>query len=185
MRSDVDPKTRLADGNAMFRRTMDPSLLSRLAETHEPFVAILTCSDARVDPVKVFNLSLGDAFVVRTAGNTVTDPTVLGSLEYAVECLEVKAIVVLGHSDCGAVRAVYGCRDPCSLDRALDEIECAKSKLDESRARDPVAVAESNVRMQLRRLEDNSTVVRDAVAKGRLELIGAMLDLGTGTVRFI
>ena len=185
MRSKMDPKTRLADGNAMFRRTMDPSLLSRLAKAHEPFVAIVTCSDARVDPAKVFNLSLGDAFVVRTAGNTISDPTVIGSIEYAVKCLEVKAVVIMGHTDCGAVKATYSCREPDNLDNALGEIECAKSKLDESKARDASVVAEQNVRMQLRKLEDTSTVVRSAVSKGKLEMIGAMLDLETGTVRFI
>jgi carbonic anhydrase len=101
MRENLDPKARLVDGNAAFRRMTDSAFLARLIESHEPFIAILTCSDARVDPAKAFNLSLGDAFVVRTAGNTASDPCVIGSLEYAVDCLEVKALLVLGHTDCG------------------------------------------------------------------------------------
>lgn len=185
MRTSLDPKNRLVDGNAMFRRTLDPALLRRMSETHEPFVAVLTCSDARADPVKVFNLSLGDAFVVRTAGNTANDPTVIGSLEYAVKHLKVRMILVMGHSDCGAVKATYGCRDPGNLDGALASIDCAKSKLDNSKAKDFVAVAEGNVRLQLRKLEDTSSIIRDAVSRGELELCGAMLDLATGAVRFI
>jgi carbonic anhydrase len=185
MRENLDSKTRLADGNAMFRRVTDPALLSRLSKSHEPFIAILTCSDARVDPAKVFNLSLGDAFVVRTAGNTATDPSVIGSLEYAVDCLEVKALLVLGHTECGAIKASYECADPGSLDGVLRDIESAKSKLGCAEAKDSNLVAECNVRLQLRKLEDTSTIIRDAVARERLMLYGAVLDIETGAVRFI
>ncbi|HIH01413.1 TPA: carbonic anhydrase [Thermoplasmata archaeon] len=185
MRENLDSKTRLMDGNAMFRRTTDPSLLARLSKAHEPFIAILTCSDARVDPAKVFNLSLGDAFVVRAAGNTATDPSVIGSLEYAVDCLEVKALLVLGHTECGAIKASYECVEPGNLDGVLRDVESAKSKLDPTEARDPGLVAESNVRLQLRKLEDTSTIIRDAVARGKLTMYGAVLDIGTGAVRFI
>lgn len=185
MRENLVPKTRLVDGNAMFRRETDPSLLERLEKSHEPFIAILTCSDARVDPAKVFNLSLGDAFVVRTAGNTACDPSVLGSLEYAVERLDVKAVMVLGHTDCGTIKATYECESPGNLEGALRDIECAKSRLSCAEAKDPALVAESNVRLQLRKIEDTSAVIRDAVACGRLALYGAVLDIGTGAVTFI
>jgi len=185
MRENLDPKTRLMNGNAMFRRMTDSELLTRLTKAHEPFIAILTCSDARVDPAKVFNLSLGDAFVVRTAGNTVSDRSVLGSLEYAVDCLEVKALLVLGHTECGAVKATYECVDPGNLDGVLKDIECAKSKLDPADAKDLALVAESNVRLQLRTLEDTSTLIRDAMTRGKLVMFGAVLDIGTGAVKFI
>ena len=185
MRENLDSKTRLMDGNAMFRRLTDSALLARLSKSHEPFIAILTCSDARVDPAKAFNLSLGDAFVVRTAGNTVTDPSVIGSLEYAVDCLEVKAIMVLGHTECGAIKSSYECTEPGNLDGVLRDIESAKSKLSCAESKDPALVAESNVRMQLRKLEDTSTIIRDAVARGKLTMYGAVLDIGTGAVRFI
>ena len=185
MRENLDSKTRLMDGNAVFRRLTDPTLLARLGKSHEPFIAILTCSDARVDPAKVFNLSLGDAFVVRTAGNTATDPSVIGSLEYAVGCLEVKALIVLGHSECGLVKACYECTEPGDLDGVLRDIESAKSRLSPTEAKDPGLVAESNVRLQLRKLEDTSTIIRDAVVRGKLTMYGAVLDIGTGAVRFI
>ncbi len=181
----MDPKTRLTDGNAMFRRMTDPEQLSCLSKAHEPFIAILTCSDARVDPAKVFNLSLGDAFVVRVAGNTVSDPGVLGSLEYAVDCLEVGALLVLGHTECGAIRETYECADHGNLEETLKNIECAKSRLGSADAKNHALVAESNIRLQLRRLEDTSTVIRDAMTRGKLEMFGAVLDVGTGAVKFI
>jgi carbonic anhydrase len=185
MRENLDPKARLVDGNAAFRRMTDSAFLARLIESHEPFIAILTCSDARVDPAKAFNLSLGDAFVVRTAGNTASDPCVIGSLEYAVDCLEVKALLVLGHTDCGAVKASYECVDAGALEGVRRDIECAKSRLDCAEAKDSSLVAESNVRLQLRKLEDTSAVIRDAVALGKLTMYGAILDIGTGMVKFI
>jgi carbonic anhydrase len=185
MRENLDPKARLMDGNAMFRRVTDPALLARLRESQEPFIAILTCCDARVDPAKVFNLSLGDAFVVRVSGNTASDPCVVGSLEYAVGCLEVRALMVLGHTDCGAIKTSYECADAGNLEGVLKDIECAKSKLDFAEAKDPSLVAESNVRLQLRKLEDTSIVIRDAVTRGKLVMYGAVLDIGTGMVRFI
>lgn len=185
MREGSDAKKRLVDGNATFRKMNSPSVLSRLAESHEPFLAILTCSDARVDPVKVFSLSLGDAFVVQTAGNTASDPTVIGSLEYAVECLEVKALVVLGHSDCGAIKASYESAELGNLDAVLRDIECAKSKLSSDEARSADAVAASNARIQMRRLENLSTVIGDAASRGSLEIFGAVLDIRTGTVKFV
>ncbi len=185
MRENLDPKTRLLDGNATYRRTTDPVLLDRLSKSHEPFIAILACSDARVDPAKVFSLSMGDAFVVRTAGNTASDPCVIGSLEYAVRCLEVKALLVLGHSDCGAIKATYECESPGNLEGALKDIECAKARLSCAEAKNTTLVAEGNVRLQLRKLEDTSPVIREAVAKGVLVMYGAVLDIGSGAVRFI
>ena len=175
----------MTDGNIMFRKSVDPSLLARLFRKQDPFVAILTCSDSRVSPEKVFSLSLGDAFVVRVAGNSASDPAVLGSLEYAVAHLGVKAIVVVGHTDCGAVKAAIDGEDPMNLSRVMRDIERARSKTPVDMANNPDAVAESNVRLQLRMLEDSSKVIMDAVSSDRLALVGAMLDLTTGTVRFV
>jgi carbonic anhydrase len=185
MREDIDPKTRLVDGNATFRRVTDPTVLSHLSKSHEPFVAILTCSDARIDPAKVFSLSLGDAFVVRTAGNTATDQCVVGSLEYAVSELHVTALLVLGHTGCGAIKATYDCCEQGNLEGVFREIESAKSRLGVSESKDPTAVAASNVRMVLRKLVDTSVTIRDAVAQDRLEMLGAVLDIGNGNVEFI
>lgn len=185
MDSNTDIKDRLVSGNNMFRKSMDPAFIARLSKKHEPFVAILACSDSRVSPEKVFDLSLGDAFVVRVAGNRASDSVVLGSLEYAVSRLNVKALLVLGHTSCGAVNAVLENEDPGNLMHAMQDIGRARYKTPTDQTSSPDSVAESNVRLQLRMLEVNSRVIMDAVNGGKLTLLGAMLDLSTGTVSFV
>lgn len=183
--SRLDPRTRLADGNAMFLKSVPPTVLANLVKGQHPFVAVLTCSDSRVSPVSVFNLSLGEAFVVRVAGNCAADPTVLGSLEYAVSHLKVRAIMVLGHTHCGAVRESCSCVDHGNLEPVIRDIERARARLSAEAARDEDMVAESNVMIQMRRLLDLSPVIRAEVESGKVDMIGAMFDLATGKVRFV
>ncbi len=128
MDATMDGKKRLIDGNAMFRKSIDPGLLARLSKKQEPFVAILTCSDSRVSPVKIFNLSLGEAFVVRVAGNSASDQSALGSLEYAVDHLHVKYLLVLGHTGCGAVRAMVEGEFLPNLRPVMKDLERARFK---------------------------------------------------------
>jgi carbonic anhydrase len=182
----IDGMRRLVDGNAVFRKSVDASLLKRLnTRTQEPFAAVLTCSDSRVSPVKVFNLSLGEVFEVRVVGNSASDPSVLGSLEYAVEHLHTKHLIVLGHTGCGAVRASMDGTAPENLKSVMRDMERARYKNPMDRQEDVDLTAENNVRLQLRMISDNSRIIADAVASGRLELHGAMYDLATGGVRFI
>ena len=185
MASTIEGKKRLVDGNAMYRKNVDPSVLSRLAGKQEPFLAVLGCSDSRVPPSKIFNLSLGDAFVVRVAGNSACDPSVVGSLEYAVKHLRVKVLVVLGHTGCGAVKAAMECSDMENLDGVLGDIDAARTKVKGGSSSDPDAIAEMNVRLQLRRIMDGSKVISDAVRDDRLEIYGVMYELATGKIRFI
>lgn len=100
---------RLAEGNESFRtglfaREMQCGHCQELLQGQHPFAAILCCSDSRVPPELLFGQGLGELFVVRNAGS-VLDDVVVGSLEYAVEHLGVRLIVVLGHEKCGAVTA--------------------------------------------------------------------------------
>lgn len=180
-----DKKGRLAEGNAAFRKATDPSLLSNLSRGQQPWLAVLTCSDSRVVPERIFNLSIGDAFVVRVAGNTASDAQVLGSMEYAVERLHVRDMVVLGHTGCGAVKVAMEGKDTGNLWSVIRDIDRAKMKVPTELDTNPDAIAESNVRLQVRMLEDNSFVIRGAMEKGQLALYGAMYDLKSGAVRFI
>lgn len=181
-----DAKKRLMDGNAIFRRSVDPALLARMnSRAQEPFVAILSCSDSRVEPCKIFNLSMGDAFVVRAVGNCATDPLILGSLEYAVEHLHVRMVLVLGHTGCGAVRAMLDGSAPEGLDKVMSAMEQARDKIPPDKSRDVDAIAESNVRVQLRIIEDSSVPIARAVSKDTLLLVGAIYDLATGNVKFL
>src|SRR5947209_7883859 len=107
-----DALKRLLDGNARFvagksAELNGSQLIERraaLAKDQKPFAVIVSCSDSRVPPELVFNVGLGDVFVIRTAGEVV-DAVALGSIEYAVEHLGSSLIVVLGHQQCGAVAA--------------------------------------------------------------------------------
>lgn len=180
-----DVKRRLTDGNRAFSRSADPCMLASLAKKQEPFVAILACSDSRVDPEKVFNLSLGSAFVVRAAGNCACDDTVLGSLEYAVAHLGVKAVVVMGHTGCGAVKTSCSCCDVTNLKGVMADLDAAKAAVGGVDAKDLDKVSESNVRVQVSRLVNCSPVIGEAVRKGEVAVYGAMFDIASGVARFV
>ena len=173
------------EGNKFFRNSPDLAVMKRLATKQEPFVAILACADSRVNPEKVLGLSLGDAFVVRVAGNTRSDPSVLESLEYAVEHLNARAVVVFGHTDCGVAKAVVDDGACDELGSMYKDMCMAKSKLPSAKSRDPDAISEANVRLQMRTLLDQSCVIREAVDSGKLSILGAMLELSTGMVKFL
>src|SRR5262249_18275080 len=104
---------RLKDGNLRFasgklqREHQDLRRVKELAAGQHPFATILGCSDSRVGPEVVFDRGLGDVFIARVAGNVVSTE-VLGSIEYAALHLHTKLFVVLGHEDCGAVKAALG-----------------------------------------------------------------------------
>ncbi len=181
----MDIRKRLTDGNSVYRKNTDHALISEVATRTEPAMAILSCSDCRVVPEKLFNLSIGDAFVVRIAGNSASEPSVIGSLEYAVESLRVPALVVLGHTGCGAVKATIEGNFPEGLSRVARDIDLARSKLCGYATNGVNEVAEANVRHQMRQIVGNSQVIGKAVASGRLTVLGAMYDLPTGSVRIL
>lgn len=178
-------RKRLEEGNAEFSKATEPLLLKRLSSKHSPLIATLSCADARVHPGRVFNLSTGDSFDVRVAGNSASEGIVLASLEYAVMHLGVKALVVLGHTQCGAAMVAAECEREGMLEVISSDMVRAKALLPPDKRGDPDSIAEANVRLQLRLLQDNSQVIRQAVRSERLALMGAMLELSTGEVRFI
>ena len=185
MNGNTNATKRLEDGNVYFKKNTDSSFLARLSQKQEPSVVIPTCSDSRVVPEKIFNLSLGDAFIVQVVGNSASEPSVLGSLEYAVGNLHVRVLLVLGHSGCGAVRAVIAGGGLDNFSKVLRDINRARDKVPEGQANNLDAVAESNVRLQIRLIEDSSAVIMNAVNKGQLTIVGAMYDMATGAVRFL
>lgn len=186
MKGSGEIRAKLAKGNSVYVKSADRSLLTALAANGQaPGVAVLTCSDSRVVPEKVFDLSLGEAFVVRIPGNCVSDRSVLGSIEYAVNHLGVQAVVVLGHTDCGAVKGALSCSCGEGLSSVAAEINRARSGLAKERMSDVAAIARENVSLQLSSLMERSPVIRDAVGSGRIELIGAMYDLSSGEVDFL
>jgi carbonic anhydrase len=161
------------------------SLRHKLASGQSPKAIILACSDSRVGPELIFDQSLGDLFVVRTAGN-VADAVALGSIEYAVEHLHSPLLVVLGHQKCGAVNAACsGEKMPSSnLDAIVEKISPAVNQAKSyANSNDLVESAiKENVHQSASDLLANSEIIRNAVKSGKLTVIEAEYELEAGQV---
>jgi carbonic anhydrase len=153
-------------------------LKEQTAEKQEPFAAVLACADSRVPVELVFDQTIGQIFVTRLAGNIVT-PEIIGSLEYGVAVLGVKAILVLGHSNCGAVKAAMKTEDvPGQISVLYSHIRPA---VDQSSGNVDKAI-EINARLQSELLRTASTVVGKATKAGTLKVAAGVYDLATGKV---
>lgn len=186
----------LADGNARFAagQSLNCDLLGQMTATAEkqtPFACVLACIDSRSGPELIFDQQIGDIFVARVAGNLATTE-VIGSFEYATKVAGAKAIVVLGHNHCGAVKgAVDKAQVGDNLTALLDEIEpaVAATPLEGERSSHNhhfvEAVAETNVRMAVAALTEKSAVIKELVGAGSVKVIGALYDIETGKVTFL
>jgi carbonic anhydrase len=162
----------------------DASRRAALVNTQHPFAVIFGCSDSRLAAEIIFDLGLGDAFVVRTAGHVI-DNTVLGSLEYSIEYLQVPLIVVLGHDSCGAVTATKGAVEsgemPVGFIRDLVEritpSVLTSLRHDEHEVNDMVV---EHVKQTAARLAENSPIIAAAVAQQRTAVVGLAYRLEEG-----
>ena len=157
----------------------------QLQDHQNPPITVLSCADSRVPPEIVFNQTLGTLFVVRVAGNT-PDTFDLASIEFAVANGFTSLIVVLGHENCGAVKAAMGADDPPtpSLLALVQRIRASlpSAKWDE---KDPAALktaTQANARAAASLLTAQSKVIRDAVLSGRVKIVPAYYDLDAGVV---
>ena len=181
---------RLREGNKRFvagtssHPNQDASRRSSLVENQHPFAVIFGCADSRLAAEIIFDLGLGDAFVVRTAGQVIDD-AVLGSLEYSVSELDVPLIVVLGHDSCGAVTATKNAVEtgqmPVGFIRSLVE-RITPSVLTSLRNNqtDVNDMVVENVKQTSQRLVDSSRVISGAVDSGRTAVIGLAYRLAEG-----
>lgn len=187
---------RLKEGNARFvageppRARADTDSLRQAAKGQKPFASILACSDSRVPVEFVFDQGVGDLFVVRTAGNTAGGHEV-ASLAFAVSALKTPVVIVMGHTDCGAIRAAV-CPDRSidELSPITEEIRPAADRVPGADRIDPDqsvidAVARSHVGDVIQLLLDRSRVIREAVADGSCSVVGALYHTTTGRVDFI
>jgi len=175
----------LIDGNRRFAANRLTSiehdlavLKAHTAEKQAPFAAVLACADSRVPVELVFDQTIGQLFVARVAGNIVT-PEIIASLEYGVAVLGVSALLVLGHTNCGAVKAAM------KADEVPGQISALYLPLRTAVERsggDVTKAIETNARVQADLLRTSSTVIRDAVKAGRLEVVAGVYDLATGNV---
>jgi carbonic anhydrase len=160
------------------------ALRHKLTSGQNPNVIILSCSDSRVSPELVFDQSLGDLFVVRTAGN-VADPVALGSIEYAISHIHSPLLVVMGHQQCGAVAAACsGDKMPTTnLDAIVDKIDPAVKKAKSTNPADLIeAAVKENVHQSASDLVANSSIIREAVRGGKLKIVEAEYELDSGKV---
>ena len=160
------------------------------AEGQAPIAAIVSCSDSRVVPDLVFDQSPGSLFVVRLAGNIVDDDA-YASLEYAVKFLGAPLIMVVGHSNCGAVAAAIKvvterAEMPGHLPGLIKAIEPAVIAAHGRHPSDLLAVAiEENVRHSLKQLIADAPIIADALAEKTVALSGGVYDIATGKVKLI
>jgi len=184
-------RQKLIDGN---KRYVDAKLShpdqtaqrrTEVAKGQHPFAAIVSCSDSRVPPEIIFDQGLGDLFVIRLAGN-ILDDAALGSLEYAVEHLGVKYIMVLGHERCGAVDAtVKGGETPGHISSLVKAIQPAVEKVKNLPGDVLDNAVRANVTMVVQQLKSSGPILEELVKKGALSIDGARYDLDDGEVAIL
>ncbi|WP_255767846.1 carbonic anhydrase [Pseudarthrobacter sulfonivorans] len=186
---------RLREGNERFvngessHPNQDASRRSSLVENQHPFAVIFGCSDSRLAAEIIFDLGLGDAFVVRTAGQVIDD-AVLGSLEYSISVLGVPLIVVLGHDSCGAVTATKSAVETGEMPVGFmrDLVERITPSVLTSLRNDQHEINEmvvEHTKQTSQRLVDSSRVIADAVDEGRAAVIGLKYSLKHGRAKLV
>lgn len=191
--------SRLRDGNDRFvsgtpdHPNQDGARRDTVAAEQTPFAALFGCSDSRLGAEIIFDVGLGDLFVVRNVGQTIS-PSVIGSLEYSVDTLKVHLILVLAHDGCGAVRAAIDSRDttsrplPVNIRRLTDTIQPAIDRvlathgLTSATDVDADEVGAEHLRDTISELLASSELVADAVAVGDVAIVGATYNLREGHV---
>ncbi|MCX6623343.1 MAG: carbonic anhydrase [Acidobacteria bacterium] len=182
---------RLTAGNARFSSDSmshgDQSAVRRheLEKGQKPYAIVLGCSDSRVSPEIIFDEGLGDLFVVRVAGNTA-DAAGIGSIEYAVEHLGVRLIIVLGHERCGAVdAAVKGGEAPGHIGTLIHALRPAL-RVGKLQTGDAVEnVVRANAQLTRDHLRHAGPILRKMAESGELKILAAKYHLGTGQVEIL
>ncbi|HEX6845648.1 MAG TPA: carbonic anhydrase [Chitinophagaceae bacterium] len=181
----------LVEGNKRFINNLnsDHDHLEMINETREgqyPFAVILSCMDSRTSVELIFDQGLGDLFSIRVAGNIVNND-ILASIEYAIKYVGSKVLMVLGHTECGAIKsAKAGVRDghiTTLLDRIQPSISKAMLKEEDYHMFNDNA-AYANVENSLEEILTRSDIVKDMFKKGEIGIVGGVYDIETGQVDF-
>jgi carbonic anhydrase len=191
-----DALQELKAGNERFlsQNMRNCDLLSQVRATaggQFPFAVVIGCIDSRVPPELVFDQRIGDIFSARIAGNVAEDD-VVGSAEFATKLAGAKLIVVLGHSECGAVK---GAIDGVELGKLTHLLQRIKPAIEANRAapgehtsknKDFVQqIATTNARLAAQQLPQDSQILHDLVAQGELKIVAAMHDVASGRITFM
>jgi len=186
----------LKAGNDRFARnaskpvSMSVHRRQEIADGQHPVAMVLSCADSRVPPEHIFNVGLGDLFVIRTAG-AVIDRSVLATVEYGATELQVPLLVVMGHESCGVVKAAAAAKGPsesANLDYLLRAIQAARRQVptaEDDQDRDDIkALVLANVEEVINDAMAKSPLLRKRVAEGKLDVVGAYYELVSGRVMF-
>jgi carbonic anhydrase len=175
---------RLQNGNERFatdklaKKNLGTARRQELAQGQRPFAVVLACADSRVAPELIFDQGLGDLFVVRVAGN-VTNPEIIGSIEYALAELKTPLVVVLGHEECGAVKAALSEeRLPGNLGKLIARIHIGREAALASAIR-------ANVVHQVEELTRQRPIIKDFAQSKRVAIRGGIYSLSTGKVQWL
>ncbi len=156
-------------------------LRDHTAEKQEPFAAVLSCADSRVPVENIFDETIGHIFVTRVAGNVAT-PEIIGSLEYGAAVLGTKVILVLGHANCGAVKAaIQGKAVPGQISALFAPLQAAVDQA----GSDATAATKANASIQAGLVSKASTVLAPMVKEGKLKIVAGYYDLVAGKVTLV
>ena len=169
-------------------------LFAKLSNSQNPEVLFITCSDSRIDPNLITQTEPGDLFVVRNAGNIVPPHTaesdgIVASIEFAVVALDVKHIVVCGHSNCGAMKGALNTSGLTALPKVKgwlnycsDAVTIVQSRKNNLKSDELNSVTRENVLLQKRRLEQYPEISK-RLATGDIEIHGWVYEIGDGTIK--
>jgi carbonic anhydrase len=170
--------------NASSPVSLSPSTREELSKGQHPWAMVLSCADSRVPPEHIFNVGLGELFVIRTAGQVI-DKSILASVEYGAEHLHIPLLVVMGHESCGAVQAATSHKGEAlgpNLDYLVKQIKIGTSRTPPERAELKMAIL-ANVEQVINDAL-NSSILRKLVDMQKLQVVGAYYELGSGRVMF-
>ena len=186
----------LVQGNKRFieNKQQDKNLTQMreaLIDNQQPFAAVLGCSDSRTAPETIFDQSLGDIFTVRLAGNVACSKAI-GSLEYSCKYLGSKVIVVMGHSNCGAVKAACDNFEEGNITEIIKLLQPAVSEETttlnpERNSKNTQFVANVcflNVKKQIQNIFNQSSILKEMLDKKQIGIIGAVYNFASGQVEF-
>ena len=156
-------------------------LKEKTFDKQEPFAALLSCADSRVPVELIFDQTIGHIFVTRVAGNVVT-PEIIASLEYGAAVLGTEVILVMGHANCGAVKAtIQGKEVPGQISALFPHIQPAVDQAGPNLE----ATTKANAKIQAALLRESSTVISAMVKQGKVKVVAGYYDVGTGAVTIL
>jgi len=185
----------LKEGNFRFLNNLKKNrdhleVLNQLKDNQHPFAAIVSCMDSRTAAELIFDQGFGDIFSICIAGNVVTNG-ILGSLEYATSVVGSKLIVVLGHTNCGAIKGACNHIHLGHLTELIEKIEPAVAEVAKTinQERDyelfEYEVTKTNVMLGAKEITERSPIINDLVQAGKVGVVPAIYNIATGKVHFL